>query len=224
MRKRPEAEFLLAGLPEPREPGGSTARKKTIRAPNTMSSRFDARLRLTRSREEGVRATFRRIGSRTMNAAPRKEPRTLPIPPMIIMKRIWKERFRSKAWGSTDPEVGERPERPGHAAVEGADREREQLGLQHRDADDLGGDVHVADRHPGAAEAAAHEVLGGQREQRDDRRASAGTGGPGSRSGCPRITIFCALMTPEGLLLENQGNFVSAHSMKNCAARVVTAR
>src|SRR6476646_6586352 len=51
-------------------------------------------------------------------------------------------------------------------------------------ADDLGGDVHVADRHPRAADAAADEVLGGEREDADkaqreqilDDRAGLGPG------------------------------------------------
>ncbi|MCY1187149.1 hypothetical protein D9M73_280970 [compost metagenome] len=42
-------------------------------------------------------------GNSTMKAAPRKLPRMLPRPPMMMMKRIWKERLRSKPWGSTVP-------------------------------------------------------------------------------------------------------------------------
>ena len=38
-----------------------------------------------------------------MNAAPRKEPRIEPSPPMITMKSSWKERFTSKASGSQEP-------------------------------------------------------------------------------------------------------------------------
>ncbi len=38
-----------------------------------------------------------------MKAAPRNEPRIDPSPPMITMKRSWKERFTSKASGSHDP-------------------------------------------------------------------------------------------------------------------------
>ncbi|MNJ78115.1 hypothetical protein D3C77_757770 [compost metagenome] len=44
-----------------------------------------------------------RTGNSTMNAAPRKLPRMLPRPPMMMMNRIWNERFRSKPCGSTVP-------------------------------------------------------------------------------------------------------------------------
>jgi hypothetical protein len=35
-----------------------------------------------------MHGTFRKIGSSTMKAAPRKEPMMLPTPPMITMNRI----------------------------------------------------------------------------------------------------------------------------------------
>src|SRR3546814_4106332 len=62
------------------------------------------------------------------------------------------------------------------------------------DADDLGGDVHVADRHPGAPDAAAHEVLGEQREDRHEHqqeeilhcRPGAGAGGGEARQDVAR--------------------------------------
>ncbi len=36
-----------------------------------------------------------------MKAEPRKEPRMLPSPPMMIMKRIWNETLMAKAVAST---------------------------------------------------------------------------------------------------------------------------
>ena len=60
--------------------------------------------------------------------------------------------------------------------------------MQRPDADDLGGDVHVAHRHPHAADPAAHQVLGGEREHHDDRqdeqvlRAGVSIGMPNSSS------------------------------------------
>jgi hypothetical protein len=38
-----------------------------------------------------------------MKPAPRKDPRMLPSPPMMIMNSTWKERFTSNASGSHDP-------------------------------------------------------------------------------------------------------------------------
>ena len=40
----------------------------------------------------------------------------------------------------------------------------------------------------------------------------------------PKIVRVCALITPDELLLENQGNFVRHQTTKNCAAKVATAR
>ena len=80
--------------------------------------------------------------------------------------------------------VDERPERARDADVERADAESEQLGAQRTDADDLGREVHVADRHPHSADPAAHHVLGGERQQRDHRQGEQVlAGGLGLRPG-----------------------------------------
>ena len=63
-------------------------------------------------------------------------------------------------FGGAEPE--ERHHRAGDAAIERRHREGEQLGLIELDADQLGGDVHVAHRHPHAADAAAHQIGGEQ--------------------------------------------------------------
>src|SRR3989454_2275171 len=64
-------------------------------------------------------------------------------------------------------EIEEHQLGPGHPAVERADAEGEQLGAQRPHADDLGGDVAVADRHPGPADATADQVLGDEGEHGD---------------------------------------------------------
>ena len=58
----------------------------------------------------------------------------------------------------------------GDPAIERADREGDQFGAQQVDPDDLGGNIHVAHRHPGPADRAAHQVLHQQRENDDDRQ------------------------------------------------------
>ena len=40
----------------------------------------------------------------------------------------------------------------------------------------------------------------------------------------PRISMFCAEITPDEELFDNQGNLVRHQTMKNCAASVATAR
>ena len=85
--------------------------------------------------------------------------------------------------------IDEGPERAGDADVEGADGEGRELGPERPDADDLGGDIHVANGHPGAADAAAHQVLGNQRQDRDEAeqevvlgdRLGLGAGDEGAR-------------------------------------------
>src|SRR3546814_20515660 len=59
-----------------------------------------------------------------------------------------------------------------------------ELRPEGADANDLGSDVHVASRHPGAPDATAHKVLGDQRQDRHEnqqeeifhRRSAAGAG------------------------------------------------
>ena len=48
-------------------------------------------------------ALVRKIGTSTMKAAPRKDPRTLPRPPMITMKSTRKDWLMSKARVSALP-------------------------------------------------------------------------------------------------------------------------
>src|SRR3546814_3763375 len=80
--------------------------------------------------------------------------------------------------------IDEGPEGAGNADVEGADGKGRELRPEGADANDLGSDVHVASRHPGAPDATAHKVLGDQRQDRHEnqkeeifhRRSAAGAG------------------------------------------------
>ena len=58
--------------------------------------------------------------------------------------------------------------RPGDAAVEGRYGEGQELGPQETDAHQLGGDIHVADHHPGPADPATDEIRGDPGQQRHD--------------------------------------------------------
>ena len=74
---------------------------------------------------------------------------------------IWTERKRSQVSGMTRPE--ERGEqRPGDPGEERRDGECHQLVTELVHPHHLGGDVPVADRHEGAADAGALQVLGDQ--------------------------------------------------------------
>ena len=45
---------------------------------------------------------------------------------------------------------------------------RQKFRLQRADADDFRRDIHIADRHPRTPDAAAHQTLGGERQEHDD--------------------------------------------------------
>src|SRR5204862_459740 len=83
-------------------PGGSTIRKKMMRPPNTISSICFCSA-TGRCRPTVCGAFVRRIGTRTMKAAPRNDPRMEPSPPMITMNRTRKESVTSKASVSALP-------------------------------------------------------------------------------------------------------------------------
>ena len=92
----------------------------------------------------------------------------MPSPPMMIMNSTWKERSNRRRAAPRSRAAG-KPTGPRDADIEGGDRERRELRMERPDADDLGGDVHVAHRHPHAADPPAHQVLGGEREHHHDR-------------------------------------------------------
>src|SRR5260370_27418412 len=65
--------------------------------------------------------------------------------------------------GLARAQMDEGPERAGDTNDERRDRERRQLRVQRANADDLSGDVHVANRHPLTANHAARQVFRQQR-------------------------------------------------------------
>ena len=78
-------------------------------------------------------------------------------------------------------EIDEGPQRARHADQERRHGEGGELGVHRPDADDLGGDVHVADRHPLAADMAAHDVLGGERQHDGEGERRPGSSPVGER-------------------------------------------
>src|ERR1022692_739638 len=98
--------FSLAICHKRAKPCGSTIRKKMIRPPKIINSRFDATLLgMLKCREvsRNVMVVLSRIGSSVMKALPRKAPSTVPTPPIMIMNRMRNERSRLYASGSTVP-------------------------------------------------------------------------------------------------------------------------
>ncbi|MPL60737.1 hypothetical protein SDC9_06298 [bioreactor metagenome] len=81
-------------------------------------------------------------------------------------------------------EIDREEQRPGDADEERADGEGGDLGGQRVHPDDLGGDVHVADRHPLAADGAAGEIAGDQRDEgQQDQAEHVFRRGRGLRAG-----------------------------------------
>ena len=172
MRERPQPQLLLARSPTA-APGRAARRSGKTRSGRRRSSARGARSsRSTAGCRASAGSWLRKIGSIVMKAAPRNAPRIEPSPPMMIMNSTWNERLIE---GERLPraEMTNAHSAPATPMIERADRESRQLGLQRADADDLGGDVHVADRHPHAADAAAHDVLGGERDHAQRAPAQA---------------------------------------------------
>src|SRR5271165_4423981 len=100
MRERPEPQLLLADRPKSRQTVRLDDQEEDDRAPKIIDCRLVTRLtEMSSPARHG--ALSRKIGSSTMKAAPRKEPRMLPRPPMMIMNKVWNERSISKALAST---------------------------------------------------------------------------------------------------------------------------
>src|SRR5215467_8835551 len=83
-------------------PCGSTIRKNTMMTPNSMNSICDiVAVEIGIPSHDGSWLSV--IGSSTMKAAPRNEPRIVPSPPMMIMNSTWNDRLTSNASGSQEP-------------------------------------------------------------------------------------------------------------------------
>src|SRR5262245_18615243 len=83
-------------------PCGSAIKKNTIIAPNNMNSIWEIAA-VDSENPSHAGSWLRTMGISTMNAAPRKEPRMVPSPPMMIMNSTWNERLTSNAKGSHEP-------------------------------------------------------------------------------------------------------------------------
>jgi hypothetical protein len=71
-------------------------RKKMISPPKIISS-MQARRSDLSAVPKDLANWLIKMGSRVINPPPKKEPRTLPIPPIMIIPRRWKETIRLKA-------------------------------------------------------------------------------------------------------------------------------
>ena len=94
------------------------------------------------------------------------------MPPSTTMHSTIIDSIRLKLSGLTKPwKPANSP--PASAAEGRAHGERQQLDVARVDAHRLGGDLVLADRHPGAADA---RILQAQRDENDQQGAAPGTG------------------------------------------------
>src|SRR5271165_1475083 len=102
MRERPEPQLLLADRPKSRQ----TVRLDDQEEDDQRAE--DHRLQIGHEIDRNIgpgeaRRVVEKIGGgSTMKAAPRKEPRMLPRPPMMVMNKIWNDRSISNALASTE--------------------------------------------------------------------------------------------------------------------------
>src|SRR5450631_4007069 len=168
IRERPHPEFLLPDLPKP----GQASRLRDQEENDEYSQRYEVDVL------EGRRG--HREAQRTPNQAQHDgqteyqggaEERTEQAAEAADddHKQNEKRLIDAEALGLRVAEPQEDQHGARDAAVERRYREGEQLGRIEFDADQLGGDVHVAHRHPGTPDAPADQVRGEPRHYRDDR-------------------------------------------------------
>ncbi len=133
-------------------PWGSTIRKKMISAPKIMNVRCDASAVAIGMPKPDVGSAVQTIGSdddeRGAEEAAHDRAQTADDDHEQQLERTIDDERRRLPRAQVD----EAPQRAGHADEERADREGCELGVHRTDADHLGGHVHVADRHPLAAD------------------------------------------------------------------------
>ncbi|MNO94122.1 hypothetical protein D3C76_857340 [compost metagenome] len=78
------------------KPSGSLIRNRMISTPKMIFCRFCSCPASTAPPSKACPTWLSRIGNRLMNAAPTKLPAMLPMPPIMMMNRIWNDRLISK--------------------------------------------------------------------------------------------------------------------------------
>src|SRR5260221_615220 len=167
MRKRPEPQLLLSDLPEPRQAARLDDEEKHDKPAEDHVLEIGQHVdRYGKSEPQSGAIEEKRRQDEKGGAEERAEDAAEAADDHHeenLERAVDVEGERLDAAG-----IDERPQRPGNADVERADGKGRELGGKRLDADDLGGDVHVADRHPRAPDAAADQVLGGEGEDADE--------------------------------------------------------
>src|SRR6266853_376690 len=96
--ERPEAQFFLGDLPQARKAQRLDHQEKD----DERAEQDQGQVGHQPCRKSEAERSMK-IGRSTMKAAPRNDPRMLPTPPTMIMKRILKESSSSNPAGSTVP-------------------------------------------------------------------------------------------------------------------------
>ncbi|MDT4855266.1 hypothetical protein FQZ97_896110 [compost metagenome] len=207
-------------------PCGSTIRNQTISAPKTMNSVWEmpaVEISTPTSEPSAGRNWFRKMGSTTMKAAPKKLPMMEPMPPMITMKSSWNERSIEKAAGSHEPRCT-KPHRP-PATPTMNELTAKALSLAYI------GRMPITAAATSMSRIAIHSRPMAERTRFFASKPNTTRKARQNRYFCSGVSIgmpkTCRLETdtePEALLLVNQPMRRKAQSQKNCAASVATAR
>src|SRR6266850_7805896 len=155
MRKRPQSQLLFRDLPEPRQ----SSRLDDQEDDDQSAEHHQLDLLLQRDREYEADDVGRIAqDDRDQHDECRAEERAQDAPQAADddHEEDQKRDADVEGQGLGGSEVEKDEPGSGHPAVERADPEGEQLRTQRPHADDLRGDVAIADRHPRPADASAH--------------------------------------------------------------------
>src|SRR5580704_1913882 len=166
MGERPEPQLLLADGPEPRQAVGLNDQKEDDQ--RAEDHRLQIGHQINRNLEPGkARRVVEKNRQQHNESGAEEGAEDAAEAADDDHEQDLERAVYLKGAGLDRARIDEGPHCPGDAAVERAQGERQQFRLQRADADDLRSDIHIADRHPGAPDATAHQTLGGEREEND---------------------------------------------------------
>src|SRR5580704_15798115 len=167
MGERPEPQLLLADGPEPRQAVGLNDQKEDDQ--RAEDHRLQIGHQINWNLEPGkARRVVQKNRQQHNEGGAEEGPEDAAEAADDDHEQDLERAVYLKGAGLDRARIDEGPHRPRDTAVERAQGERQQFCLQRADANDLRSNIHITDRHPGAPDAAAHQTLGGKRQENDD--------------------------------------------------------
>src|SRR6185312_13105316 len=151
VRERPESELFLGDLPDARQPMRFQDQKKDDQSAeyHQLEVRSDAGgdIQMQRVVEKGD-ADVQRDRQQHDEGAAEESSQHRSDAADDDHEQDAERQIEVIGFRLDGAQIRVREQRAGHAAIEGADGEGQQLGAHRPDTDHLGSDVHVADGHP----------------------------------------------------------------------------